>query len=190
MIIDVLLFTFLIYLVSVSPLPALPLIIASYAKIGFYGGFLSIIFAANLAILTQYYIGTNIRKNNFKWVRFEKLAKRYSQKIKKLSTLDLFLLRLSNIFITKIINLLLGFSGYPLKKLFIINNIALIPWQFLNYFFATKVDLLSDILLKINISVSISRVFSIISISCLVILLTRIIIFILKKITRNKYLSF
>ena len=61
MIIDILLFTLLIYLVSVSPLPALPLIIASYAKIGFYGGFLSIIFAANLAILSQYYIGKNIR---------------------------------------------------------------------------------------------------------------------------------
>ena len=64
MIIDIFLFILLIYLFSVSPLPALPIIIASYSKMGFYGGFLSTMIAANLAIFSQYYLGKILRKIN------------------------------------------------------------------------------------------------------------------------------
>ena len=187
MLIDIFLFTLIIFLLSVSPLPAIPVIIASYAKLGFWGGFISTMSAANLAIFSHYYIGRTFRKKKIKWSRIQKLIDNYSEKLAKLSTFDLFLLRLSNVFITKIINLLLGFSNYPLKRLFIINNSTNFLWQFLNYFFASKVDILANILLKINISFSISRVISIISISCMVILSSRIIIFSLKKILKNKF---
>ena len=190
MIIDIFLFILLIYLFSVSPLPALPIIILSYSKLGFYGGFLSTILAANLAIISQYYLGKNLRKNKLRWNRFQNLIDNYSDKISKFSIFDLFLVRLSNVFITKIINLLLGFSRYPLRKLLIINNIANLPWQLLNYFFASKVDLLSAIFLKINISVSISRLFSIISISCLLILTSRMVIFFLGKFLKIDFLKF
>ena len=187
MLIDIFLFILTIFLLSVSPLPALPLIIACYAKLGFIGGFISTMTAANLAVYSHYYIGKNFRKKNFKWPRLQKLIDNYSDKLAELSFFDLFLLRLSNVFITKILNLLLGFSNYPIRKIFIINNITNILWQFLNYCFASKVDILSKMLLKINISLSTSRLISIISISCIVILLSRIIIFFLKKILRNKF---
>ena len=154
---------------------------------GFYGGFLSTIIAANLAFFSQYYLGKRLRKNKVRWNRFQKLIDNYSDKLSRFSTFDLFLVRLSNVFITKIINLLLGFSRYPLKKLLIINNIANLPWQLLNYFFASKVDLLSDIFLKIDISLSISRFFSIISISCLIILISRIFLFFLREIFKDKF---
>ena len=187
MLIDIFLFILIIFLLSVSPLPALPLIIACYAKLGFIGGFICTMTAANLAVFSHYYIGANFRKKNFKWPRFQKLIDNYSEKLSLLSTFDLFILRLSNIFKTKILNLLLGFSNYPIRKLLIINNITNFLWQFLNYFFASKVDILSNILIRINISLSISRLISIISISCIVILSSRIIIFFLKKILRNKF---
>ena len=190
MLIDIFLFILLIYLFSVSPLPALPIIIASYSKMGFFGGFLSTVIAANLAIFSQYYLGKSLRKNKFSWSRFQNLIDKYSYKVKNFSTLDLFLIRLSNVFITKIINLLLGFTRYPLKKLLIINNIANLPWQLLNYFFASKVDLLSDLFLKINISFSIINLFSIVSSSCLVILSGRTITFLLRKIFKNKFNRF
>ena len=186
MLIDIFLFILLIYFFSVSPLPALPIIILSYSKMGFYGGFLSTIIAANLAFFSQYYLGKSLRKNKVRWNRFQKLIDNYSDKISRFSTFDLFLVRLSNVFITKIINLLLGFSRYPLKKLLIINNIANLPWQFLNYFFATKVDLLSELFLKINISFSVSRFFSIISISCLIILINRFVFFFFKQSFKDK----
>lgn len=190
MLIDIFLFVLLIYFFSISPLPALPIIITSYSKMGFYGGFLSTMIAANFAIFTQYHFGKSLRKIKFRWPRFQNLVNNYSEKVSKFSTVDLFLIRLSNVSITKLINLLLGFSRYPLKKLLIINNITFLPWQLLNYFFASKVDLLSDMLLKINISFSINRLFSIVTASCLLILLSRILTLLLRKIFKNKFNRF
>ena len=106
-----------------------------------------------------------------------KIAKKY----KSIKTKDILLIRLSNLFITRILNIFLGFMNFPLRKTFFINNIAILPWQLLYFYFATKVDFLSEILINYGVDLSIVRFLSIISITSIIFLIVRILVKLFKK---------
>ena len=91
------------------------------------------------------------------------------------------LIRLSNLFITRILNIFLGFMNFSLRKTFIINNIAILPWQLLYFYFATKVDFLSEILINYGIDLSIVRFLSIISITSITFLVVKILLKLFKE---------
>ena len=109
--------------------------------------------------------------------RISKIAKKY----KSIKTKDILLIRLSNLFITRILNIFLGFINFPLRKTFFINNIAILPWQLLYFYFATKVDFLSEILINYGVDLSIVRFLSIISITSIIFLIVRIFVKLFKK---------
>ena len=172
---------FLICLVSLTPLPTLPMVIYYYSKFGLVDGFVVVTIASNLKILIHYNIGKILRNKKIKFLNLDKKLSKAKKKYKFLKSKDILLIRLSNLFITRILNIFLGFSNYSLKKTFIINNIALIPWQLLYFYSATKVDPLSDIISKFGINITIVKLLSFISITSITFLTIRIVIEALKR---------
>ena len=171
----------IICLVSLTPLPSLPLVIYYYSKFGFIDGFIVVTVASNLKILIHYNLGKLIRSKKINLLNLSERISQVAKKYKSIKTRDILLIRLSNLFITRIINIFLGFINFSLRKTFFINNIAIIPWQLLYFYFATKVDFLSEILINYGVNISIVRFLSIISITSITLLVVRILVRLLKK---------
>ena len=179
----------IICLVSLTPLPSLPLVIYYYSKFDFINGFIVVIIASNLKILIHYNLGRLLRRKNINFLNLGNKISKFKKKYKSIKTKDILLIRLSNLFVTRILNILLGFMNFSLRKTFVINNIAIFPWQLLYFFFATKVDLLSNILINYGIDLSIVRLLSIISITSFAFLAVRVISKFFKKSSLVDYLG-
>ena len=179
----------IICLVSLTPIPSLPLVIYYYSKFGFFDGFIIVIVASNLKILIHYNLGKFIRSKKINFLNLGNKISKAKKKYKSIKTKDILLIRLSNLFVTRILNIFLGFMNFSLKKTFVINNIAIFPWQLLYFYFATKVDFLSEILLNFGIDLSIVRLLSIISITSIAFLAVRIILKLFKKYNLIDYLG-
>tara|TARA_B100000886_G_scaffold335010_1_gene291423 strand:+ start:144 stop:719 length:576 start_codon:yes stop_codon:yes gene_type:complete len=171
----------IICLVSLTPLPSLPLVIYYYSKLGFIDGFIVVTVASNLKILIHYNLGKLLRSKKINISSLGKKISKVQKKYKSIKTRDILLIRLSNLFITRILNIFLGFINFSLRKTFFINNIAILPWQLLYFYFATKVDFLSEVLINFGIDLSIVRFLSIISITSITFLLVRILVKFFKK---------
>ena len=171
----------IICLVSLTPFPSLPLVIYYYSKLGFVDGFIVVTVASNLKILIHYNLGRLVRNKKINLLNLGERISKVERKYKTIKTRDILLIRLSNLFITRILNIFLGFINFSLRKTFFINNIAILPWQLLYFYFATKIDFFSDILINYGIDLSIVRFLSIISVTSITFLLVRILTRLLKK---------
>ena len=179
----------IICLVSLTPFPSLPIVIYYYSKLGFIDGFIAVIVVSNLKILIHYNLGRLLKSKKINFFNLENKISNIKSKYKSIKTKDILLIRLSNLFVTRILNIFLGFMNFSLRKTFFINNIALLPWQLLYFYFATKVDFLSEILITYGIDLSIVRFLSIISITSIAYLLVRILLKLFKKLKIIKYLG-
>ena len=179
----------IICLVSLTPFPSLPLVIYYYSKLSFVDGFIVVTVASNLKILIHYNLGRLIRSKKINLLNLGKKILKVEKKYKSIKTRDILLFRLSNLFITRILNIFLGFISFSLKKTFFINNIAILPWQLLYFYFATKVDFLSEILINYGIDLTIVRFLSIISITSITFLIVRIFVKFFKKFNLIKYIE-
>ena len=148
-----------------------------------------LIVASNLKIVIHYKIGQLLRRKKFNFFNLQEKISRAKQKYKRIKTKDILLIRLSNLFVTRILNIFLGFINYSLRKTFLINNIAMLPWQLLYFYSATKVDFLSEILINFGIDLSIVRLLSVISITCIAVLIIRILVKVIKKLNLLKFLE-
>ena len=171
----------IICLVSLTPFPSLPLVIYYYSKLGFIDGFIVVTVASNLKILIHYNLGKLIRSKKINLLNLGERISKVERKYKSIKTRDILLFRLSNLFITRILNIFLGFINFPLRKTFFINNIAILPWQLLYFYSATKIDFLSEILINFGIDLSIVKFLSIISITSITFLVVRTLMRLLKK---------
>ena len=172
----------IICLASLSPVPSLPLVLFYYAKFGFLKGFFVITIASNIKILMHYFIGNLIAKRKVNILGINEKINSFRKKYKSMSSKDILFLRLSNLFIVRILNTFLGFIGFPIAKTFLINNIAIIPWQFVYYYSATKIDILSAVLTSYGLNVSIVKILSIVSVASIFYISIRLIYYIFKKI--------
>ena len=179
----------IICLVSLTPFPSLPLAIYYYSKLGFIDGFIVVTVASNLKILIHYNLGRLLRSKKIKLFNLGNKISNVKRKYKHIKTKDILLIRLSNLFVTRILNIFLGFMNFSLKKTFFINNIAILPWQLLYFYFATKVDFLSEILINYGIDISIVRFLSIISMTSIAFLVVRILVKLFKKFNLINYLG-
>ena len=179
----------IICLVSLTPLPSLPLVIYYYSKLGFIDGFIVVTVASNLKILLHYNLGKLLRSKKINFFNLGNKIAQLKRKYKSVKTRDILLIRLSNLFVTRILNIFLGFIKYSLRKTFLINNIAILPWQILYFYSATKVDFLSDILINFGINLSIVRFLSVISITSIALLIVKILLKLFKKFNLIKYLE-
>jgi len=179
----------IISLVSLTPLPSLPLVIYYYSKLGFIDGFIVVTVASNLKIFIHYNLGRLVRSKKINPLNLGEKISKVTKKYKSIKTRDILLIRLSNLFITRILNIFLGFINFSLRKTFFINNIAILPWQLLYFYFATKVDFFSEILINYGIDISIVKFLSIISITSITFLLVRILVQLFKKLNLIKSLG-
>ena len=179
----------IICLVSLTPFPSLPLVIYYYSKLGFIDGFIVVTVASNLKILIHYNLGRLLRSKKINLLNLGEKISKIEKKYKSVKTRDILLIRLSNLFVTRILNIFLGFINFSMKKTFFINNIAILPWQLLYFYFATKVDFLSEILTNYGIDLSIVRFLSIISITSITFLVVRVLVKLLKKFNLIKYIE-
>ena len=179
----------IICLVSLTPLPSLPLVIYYYSKFGFTNGFIVVTVASNLKILIHFYLGRLLQSKNFDFYNLGNKISKAKKKYNTIKTRDILLIRLSNLFITRILNIFLGFINYSLRKTFLINNIAILPWQFLYFYFATKVDFFSELLIKFGIDISIVKFLSVISITSILFIVVRVILRFLKKYNLIDYIA-
>tara|TARA_Y200000002_G_C22571885_1_gene617010 strand:+ start:499 stop:1068 length:570 start_codon:yes stop_codon:yes gene_type:complete len=179
----------IICLVSLTPFPSLPLSIYYYSKLGFIDGFIVVTVASNLKILIHYNLGRLLRSKKINFFNLGNKILNVKRKYNSIKTKDILFIRLSNLFVTRILNIFLGFIDFSLRKTFIINNIAILPWQILYFYFATKVDFLSKILINYGIDLSIVRFLSIISITSIAFLLVRILVNLFKKLNLIKYIE-
>ena len=179
----------IICLVSLTPFPSLPLAIYYYSKLGFIDGFIVVTVASNLKILIHYNLGSLLRSKKINLFNIGNKITNLKRKYKSIKTKDILLIRLSNLFVTRILNIFLGFMNFSLRKPFFINNIAILPWQLLYFYFATKVDFLSEILINYGIDLSIVRFFSVISITSIAFLVVRILIKLFKKFNLIYYIE-
>ena len=171
----------IICLVSLTPFPTLPLVIYYYSKFGFIDGFIVVTIASNLKILIHYNLGRLVRIKKINLLNLGERISKVERKYKSIKTRDILLIRLSNLFITRILNIFLGFINFSLRKTFLINNIAILPWQLLYFYFATKIDFLSEILINYGIDISIVRFISIISLTSITFLVVRFLVKLFKK---------
>ena len=171
----------IICLVSLTPFPSLPLVIYYYSKLGLIDGFIVVRVASNLKIFIHYNLGKLVRSKKINVFNLGERISKVAKKYKSIKTKDILLIRLSNLIISRILNIFLGFMNFSLRKTFIINNIAILPWQLLYFYFATKVDFLSEILINYGIDLSIVRFLSIVSITSIIFLVVRILVKLLKK---------
>ena len=172
----------IICLASLSPIPSLPLVLLYYTKFGFVKGFFVVTIASNIKIFMHYFIGNVIAKRKINILGMNEKIHSFRKKYKSMRSKDILFLRLSNLFIVRLLNTFLGFIGFPLVKTFVINNIAIVPWQLVYYYSATKIDILSSVLTSYGLNVSIVKVLSIVSVTSIFYILIRFIYFILKKI--------
>tara|TARA_Y100000994_G_scaffold180693_1_gene149625 strand:- start:792 stop:1361 length:570 start_codon:yes stop_codon:yes gene_type:complete len=179
----------IICLVSLTPFPSLPLAIYYYSKLGFIDGFIVVTVASNLKILIHYNLGRLLRSKKINLLNLGNKISKVKRKYKTIKTKDILLIRLSNLFVTRILNIFLGFMNFSLRKTFFINNIAILPWQLLYFYFATKVDLLSGVLINFGIDLSIVRFLSIISITAIAFLVVRILVKLFKKFNLINYIG-
>ena len=177
----------IISLVSLTPLPSLPLVIYYYSKFGFIDGFIVVTVASNLKILIHYNLGRLIRRKKLNIMNLGERISKIERKYKSIKTRDILLIRLSNLFITRILNIFLGFMNFSLRKTFFVNNVAIFPWQLLYFYFATKVDFLSEILINYGIDLSIVKLLSIISITSIILILVRILAKLIQKFLLINY---
>ena len=171
----------IICLVSLTPFPSLPIVIYYYSKLSFIDGFIVVIIASNLKILIHYNLGRLVRNKKINLFNLGEKISKVERNYKSIKTRDILLIRLSNLFITRILNIFLGFINFSIRKTFLINNIAILPWQLLYFYFATKVDFLSELLINYGIDLSIVRFLSIISITSITFLIVRILLKLFKK---------
>ena len=179
----------IICLVSLTPFPALPIVIYYYSKFGFIDGFIVVTIASNLKILIHYYLGRFLGSKKINLLNIGERISKVARKYKSIRTRDILLIRLSNLFITRILNIFLGFMNFSLRKTFFINNIAILPWQLLYFYFATKVDFLSKIFINFGVDLSIVRFFSVISITSITFLIVRILVKLFKKFNLIKVIE-
>ena len=106
----------IICLVSLTPFPSLPLVIYYYSKLGFIDGFVVVTVASNLKILIHYNLGRMIRRKKINLLNLGEKISKFQRKYKSIKTRDILLIRLSNLFITRILNIFLGFISFSLKK--------------------------------------------------------------------------
>ncbi len=179
-------FIILLTLIGISPFPALPYIIYFYSKTSFYESLIIIIISNILITFIQYNFGKYAFKKNFLPFKSIKKINLFINKFKQIKTHELILIRFSNIFITKIINILSGYLSISFKKILIINLTSIFIWHFLYFYLSKKIDLIGMLFKDLGLNISITNIISIITLSSLIYLTLKVFKIIILKILKKK----
>ena len=114
------------------------MVIYYYSKFGFIDGFIVLMVASNLKIIIHYKIGGLLRRRKINFFNLQDKISRAKEKYKRIKTKDILLIRLSNLFLTRILNIFLGFINYSLIN--VLTIIYLIDCEQESFKFTTKIQ--------------------------------------------------
>ncbi|MBO8244218.1 VTT domain-containing protein [Prochlorococcus marinus XMU1411] len=185
MILEIIAYTFLIFITAVSPLPGLPFVILNYEQNPIIiAGFTTI--AGGLMAGFVHYKFANLIYTKFVRKNFPKIylkTKKYTPIIKRMSFLELFLLILSSVIPASLIAFAAGSCKIPYKKYFTCSVLTFIPSQFLYIFAASKSKNIKEQFIGLGFNKSEALIVSI-SIGCIIVF---VILFLIRIIRNNLY---
>ena len=182
MILETIKYTLLIFFTSLSPLPGLPFIILNYEQNPLLSAAISTTTGCLLAGFV-YYKFANLIYTKFVRKKFPKIYRRtikYTPLIKRMSSLELFLLIISSTVPGAIIALAAGGCKIPYKKYFTVSFLSFIPSQILYVFAANKSKIFQEQFIGLGLS-QYEALFVSISLGCAVVFIILFLIRILKN---------
>ena len=135
-------YTFLITVVSTSPVPAIPLVMLNYKVNGLFLGYIATLIGGLIASINQFFLSRNLVRNLFKR-RFPKkyiFIDKYSKIISKMNNFEFILLLLSGTIPNSIISLSSGLANMPFKKFIGCLVLVSIPQQLIFVAAAAQLD--------------------------------------------------
>lgn len=177
----------LIFVFGTSPIPALPIIIISYKENGFFVGFTSAVIGGLLSNFLLYVIGRFLRKYFFRFKYFQKAIK-LSSFLKVLSFRDLYIIRQASVLPSKLTSIACGFVRYPINGFSFASFLSSIPCQFVYFYFATKIDIISNLFNRFGLNLSATYLLSTLSACAICFLSLYFFRNILKKLLKNSSL--
>ena len=99
---------FSLILISITPLPALPYVLYIIAKYGFLKSLYITIIASFISHSTLYFLGYKISKSKRDLFKIKKRLNKYTKQFNNINFKDIIILKLANLYITKITNIFLN----------------------------------------------------------------------------------
>ena len=164
-----------IILVGITPFPTLPVIIFFYEKLNFIESFISLIISTIIITLCHYNLGKFLLNKRYNIFNLNKKLKVLSNKFNKLSTKDLFILRISTLNLSKIFNILAGYTLIPIKKVIAINIYMMFLWHFLYFYLAKNIDFVANTFQGLGLNITITKLISILTLSSIIYLILKTI---------------
>jgi len=176
-VISTIVFTFLITLVSTSPIPSIPIVILNYKINGLFAGYISTLVGGLIASTNQFFFSKvyllNFIKNKYPKKYF--YIKKYSKIISKMTHIEFMLFLFSGVIPNSIITVASGVAKMSFKKFITCYFIVALPQQliflltasqlsnFQNLFQINGFDKFKSILLSLAIVSFLAFVFSFLS---------------------------
>jgi len=146
--INTLLFTSLIAIVSTSPIPSIPLVILNFKINGLFLGYLATLIGGLIASINQFFLSRNLilRFLHKRFPRKYIFIEKYSKIIYKMNSLEFILLLLSGAIPNSIISVAAGLANMRFKKFIICLIFVSIPQQFIFVIAASQLENVERIL--------------------------------------------
>ena len=181
-------FTFLLIIIGISPLPSIPLVMLNYQINGLIAGYIATFIAGTITSSIYFYFANYyiriILKKHFK--KKYKLLRKYSSLISKMSYIEFILLLLSGIIPNSLISLSSGLAKMKFKKFLICYLIVGIPQQFIYLIAASQINALNNVFSKIGMNNINSFVFSLSIVTLLAFVMIYLSRYLNKKLPKIK----
>lgn len=191
--INVILYSLIIFAVASSPFPSLPIIFLSYKMNGLLGGYISVLVGGHFASLLYFYLSRKLSRGLIK-VRYPRIyskIEKYSKLLNRINYPEFFLLVLSGIVPSSILSISAGVSKLSFKTFFFTKLVISIPQQLFYTALATQYKTIDFIFFKIGLE----KYNNLVTSTTLLSLITIFILFIIKILNNllkksNKYKIF
>ena len=182
------LFTFLLIINGILPIPSIPLVMLNYHINGLIAGYIATFIAGNVTsaiyfYFSNYYIRLFIKKH-FK--KKYKVLQKYSYLISKMTYLEFILLLLPGVIPNSLISLSSGLAKMKFKKFLICYLIVGIPQQFIYLIAASQINALNNVFSKIGMNNINSFVFSLSIVTLLAFVMIYLSRYLNKKLPKIK----
>ena len=152
-ILNVIVFTIIIFFVATSPIPSLPVIFLSYKQNGLLGGYISVLLGGHFASLMHFYLSRRFSQEflNKRYPRIYTKVIKYKKIINKITLFEFILLLISGVIPSSILSISAGLSKIKFKTFFLIKIITLVPQQLFYTILATQLGTVDFIFFKLGL---------------------------------------
>lgn len=180
-------YTFILFILALSPFPSIPIIILNYQKNGIIIGMICSIIAGSAASIVHFKL--SIKGESLLRGFLHKIFKksiRYKNYIKNLGIRELFFIQLSGIIPAPIISITAGLNQIKYEKFIIATILSSIFGQFIYIIATNQINIFEKYLIRLGIN-KIQTLYISVAVGSIIALILSILI---KKISRYFYKKF